>query len=427
MKKQSLIMATCVALALVLGLAGGVMAAPPAPSPCNTNGGMDSTTPVPASYTYTQGIDNSTTATFKVSSPGVNKSGGCIGPPYVFGNSSSGTLNVTILITDIIPANADTPALSDSLKTSFKNSFEFNPGTFQLVPPGNSPGDSDKSVQLKFTNNSAIPVGEYDVKIQARGDITGVGPGNTTFTVEVTAPVAVDTLAPTVGITSPASGSRLLLNAPLHVEFIAVDPSEGGAGTGITAVQAYIESCGGVWQQDISSNLAISPALPQDAGVTVTATEDLSAAWIGSFSLNANAKDNADHTGSASNSFTVGVDVAALPPIAVPGRQFKAGSTVPIKWQVTGYGGAFLPPFTDIKAAIQMGTEPVYRVAGDGADSIRWELDASGNATQYITNYQIPSDGIGTYTVTIYLNDVCGNYVGQGNRFTFVASTKGGK
>jgi hypothetical protein len=56
---------------------------------------------------------------------------------------------------------------------------------------------------------------------------------------------------------------------------------------------------------------------------------------FGDFTLTVEADQNAGHRGSATVTFTAGTNVAPLPPISVPNRQFNAGSTLPIKFTIT--------------------------------------------------------------------------------------------
>lgn len=318
--------------------------------------------------------------------------------------------------------------LSDAEKTALTNAFSFN-YDYDNCYCLSYPGSGSRTVTLSFDNANVkkLPVGSYDVSIDVKPE-TGVGVGDpapVTFTVTITQPTAQDTQPPDVQIVSHASASKFLLNQPIQVEFTAKDPLENGAGTGVNAVRAFISACSGGFKVDLTPQLVVTPELPVVADVEVTATANITAAWIGDFTLTAEADDRVGHTGSAATSFSVGVNVAPLPPIAVPGRQFKVGSTVPIKWQITGYEGHFLLPFENIKITISgPGGTTEERFAGDGAANIRWELDGSGNAIQYITNYQIPTEG--AYTVTVSVPGVCGGNAEQGS-FTFTASTKGGK
>jgi len=222
------------------------------------------------------------------------------------------------------------------------------------------------------------------------------------------------------------SGDTLKLNDQLAVNFTAIDPPESGAGTGVTAVGAAITSCDGGFNYDLTSSLFVDPALPVAADTTVTASTNI-APWlyVGNFTLTANADDGAAHTGSATATFSVGTNVAALPPISVPNRQFNSGSTLPIKFVVTDAAGDLLPPMDGIMVRITTpGGTFEERVAGSGSTGIRWELDEYGSATQYITNYPIPVTG--TYIVEVLVADVCGSPAAQGS-FNFVAASKGGK
>ncbi len=421
---------------LVLGLVGLAPSAPPSKPPCGTQGALRVTSPNPGSHSYVQGTASTATATFTVSSPSVNITGGCDSNlPYVYGNgNSSGDCNndgnganditFTVMVSNVEPESGIT--LTDEQKNDLKDSFSF---TYDNCLT--DPGTGSETVTLNFDNSSVknLPVGTYDISIDVKPE-TGVGVGDPapiTFTVVVTQPTAVDTLDPEVAIVSPVSGSKFLLGAPLEVQFTAKDPPEDGAGTGVGAVRAFIGACGDTFNLDITHQLIVSPTLPVAADTEVTASATINAAWIGSFTLTAEADDLASHTGRATATFSVGVNVAPLPPIAVPNRQFKVGSTVPIKWKMTGYNGAYLPPFSDIKITISgPGGISETRSAGDGAANIRWELDEYGNATQYITNYQIPTEG--PYTVTVAVLSACGgtDYAEQGT-FSFFASTKGGK
>jgi hypothetical protein len=413
---------------IAVTMMNGVVAAPPVKPACGTSGAIAVADPVPASHTYVQGNVGSVTPSLNVSSPPVNFTSSCdssLDP--VFGNGNGAdpyVLPFTPSIKSISVLGVPVGAATDALIRGQISAFATAP--FQLTPPGSG----SQTISFTFTNSAAIPAAEYDIEIEVKPE-TGTGVGTTTkmfvLTVEEPVVVAQDTLPPDVSIQAPTNGQQLKLNQDLAVEFTAQDPLEGGAGTGVTAVRATIGACSGAFELDVSGYLTANPALPVAAAVavTVTGTADTSLLGVGSFVLTAEADDDADHTGSATQPFTVGLNTGPLPPISVPNRQFKIGSTVPIKWTITDGNGAFLPPITDISIDIvspTSGTEPRY--AGDGATGIRWETDEFGNATQYITNYQIPE--VGTFYVNIFVDDVCGVGAQQGT-ITFVASTKGGK
>jgi hypothetical protein len=403
-----------------------------APRPCRTNGGYSVQNLLPSSYSYIQNQAGSTTGSFIVFSPqNVQTTGGCeTGMTPVFGNTGSSTIGVGISlesITDIAtgdPVNAATSA-------AISGSLLFSPAsfTFLLGGTGMSPIFPNQTVNLSFTNNSTIAPGSYDIVFRASSNGDGVGAGTAVFTLTVNEPslAPVDTQAPLVEIQSPTSTQEIVLNTMLNISFTATDPEEGGAGTGVTAIAANIESSGGAVNEDLTSDLSIAPMLPVAGGITATSTAAAIMAAVGSYTLTAEATDGASHTGSASVNFLVKLNVRALPPISVPGRQFKAGSTVPVKWTLTDANGAFLPPVHNIQAWIGILPSHTAVFSGDGSSNIRWELDEAGNATQYITNFQIPaSPTSANYTVQIYVDDIDGVPALQGS-FMFPVSSKGGK
>jgi hypothetical protein len=348
----------------------------------------------------------------------------------VFGNTSNSTIAVTIDI-DSITDSTTAIEVSSATAAAIKNSFSFNPTAFNLVlsGTGTSPVFPSQNVGFSFTNSAGIAVGSYDIQFRASSAGTGVGAGTAAFTLTVNEPplAPIDTQAPLVEIQSPTSSQEIVLNGMLNISFTANDPEEGGAGTGVISMAANIESSGGAVNEDLTSDLSTAPALPVSAGVTATSTAAAIMAAVGSYTLNAEATDGASHTGSASVNFIVKLNVTALPPISVPGRQFKAGSTVPVKWTLTDANGAFLPPLPTIQAWIGILPSHTSVFAGDGSSNIRWELDDAGNATHYITNFHIPSAPTSAnYTVQIYVDDIDGVPALQGS-FTFPVSSKGGK
>jgi hypothetical protein len=420
--------------ALLAILAGSeALAVSPPPSPCGTNGPMVMTMLSQPSYSYVQDAIGDVMVSFSVNSPAVKTTGGCdTGLPYVFGNGNGADpyqLPVSISIgtvTDVTGGGSTvlTPGPTLTAILAAFGSPQFTPMMFNLAPPGTG----TQMVDFTFTNSSSIPPGDYDIEIVATPE-NGVGvgaPSPRIFAVTVTEPVLVDTLDPLVTIVAPEPAERVCLNGDLSVNFTAIDPLEGGAGTGITAVSAVIDSVGTAISDDISGMLMVSPALPVLADVLVTATADVAMGNIGSFILTASASDDAGHQGESTVNFSVAVDVSPLPPISVPGRQFKAGSTVPIKWKLTDCDGMLLPPFASVVVEIHdSGGLLETRYAGDGAGNIRWDVDEFGNATQYITNFEVPAAG--AYTVKVFVEDADGGSAEQGSFGFLGAANKGGK
>jgi len=414
-----------ISLSLLCVWTGYVVAAPPSKPPCGTNGPLGVTPPSPSTHSYIRTTPGGfSDGQFTVSSPPIQTTGSCdsILPP-VFGNGSAGSiLPVAISIAEVTDTS-DASLVGEPLLTVIKNAFAFTPTNFSLT----NPGTGSQPITFSFTNSASIDAGVYDVTISAKPQAgSGVGEKTVTFTLTVTEFTAVDTLPPDVSIVAPTSGSKVLINGIVPVEYTAKDPEEDGAGTGVTAVSGSLSSAGGTVSGDITYSLSISPSLPVAAGVLVTAQTDLLMTSIGNYTFTAEATDGASHIGSASSSFSVGANVTPLPPISVPGRQFKAGSTVPVKWQITDANGGFLLPYFSIKVRITSPCSGDFTaVAGDGAGNIRWEQEyVNGPATQYIVNFPIPS--LCTYRVGVIVNDVDNQEFEIGN-FSFTAATKGGK
>jgi hypothetical protein len=412
---------------LSLLLAAPTFAAPPAKPPCSTNGPVLMTTVSPSPYSYTLGEVGTSDFSFTVSSPPVQVTGNCDNTlPNVFGNGTGANpavLPLSVSISDIDQGGMSVDAATEAALRAALSAFATEP--FQLTPPG---AGTSQTISFSFINTDAVPVGTYDLTIEVKPaeSGTGVGAASRSFTIEVEEPQTVDTLAPTVSIVAPVTGDLIKLNDSLPISFTAVDPPEGGAGSGVTAVRAAITSCNGGFNHDLSSSLHANPGLPVAADTTVAASTVV-APWlyVGDFTLTAEADDNAGHTGSATVTFTAGTNIAPLPPISVPNRQFNAGSTLPIKFTITDGAGALLPPMDGLVVKITAPSGAVEeRLAGSGSTNVRWEIDEYGSATQYITNYVIPV--IGTYRVDIMVGDVCGDPAPQGS-FTFVAASKGGK
>lgn len=415
----------------VLGVLGSMLAAPafaapPVKPPCGTSGPVEVTTISPAQYSYTLGENGNRGFSFTVSSPEVVVNNSCDGSlPAVFGNGNGDdptVLPLEISLTDIEQSGIAVDAATDAALRAALSAFATAP--FQLTSPGSG---NAQTISFSFTNSTAVPTGIYDLTVKVKPETsTGIGAASRSFSIQVEEPQALDTLAPTVNIVAPVSGDAIKLNDSVAVNFTAVDPPEGGAGTGVITTRAAITSCAGSFRYDLTSSLTLNPALPVAADVTVTATTAVTPwLYVGDFTLTAEADDNAGHTGSAYATFSAGTNVAALPPISVPNRQFNAGSTLPIKFTLTDASGAFLPPMDGLVVKITAPSGAFEeRVAGSGATNVRWELDEYGSVTQYITNYPIAT--VGTYRVDISIDNVCGSPAAQGS-FTFVAGGKGGK
>jgi hypothetical protein len=413
----------CSIIAFTLALAGPAFAGPP-PKPCRTTGALEMTTISPAQHSYTLGDGGGASFSFTVSSPDLQITNSCDAAAPVFGNGDTTPPTVLPLSIEVEAIQQVNSVIAPATQAAIQAALSsFATAPFQLTWPGNS----SQTITFSFNNSASIPAGVYDVTVQVKPAAgTGVGAASQSFSIHVEQPQVLDQLAPTVHIVAPVTSQLIKLNDSLLVNFTAVDPPEGGAGTGIVATRAEITSCAGNFNYALTSSLSVGPALPVAANVTATSTASVNPwLYVGNFTLTAQADDNAGHTGSAAKLFTAGTNIAPLPPISVPNRQFNSGSTLPVKFTITDANGSLLPPMDGLVVRITAPSGAFEeRVPGSSATNVRWEVDVYGNATQYITNYPIPATG--AYRVDVLVGDVCGAPALQGG-FDFVAGSKGGK
>jgi PKD repeat protein len=104
-------------------------------------------------------------------------------------------------------------------------------------------------------------------------------------------------------------------------------------------------------------------------------------------------------TDTSGNSATATTKVTAvykftgfLPPLGPGPKEFKAGSTIPVKFQLTDYNGNSVSTAT--------GTASIKTVPAASA-AIRYDA----TAMQYIANLKTPKGVSGSYTITLNLND----------------------
>jgi hypothetical protein len=77
-----------------------------------------------------------------------------------------------------------------------------------------------------------------------------------------------------------------------------------------------------------------------DSGIASQSCDQVDTSALGSFTVSCTATDNAGNTAEGTASYTVTANVIKLSPSKT---QFKAGSTVPVKFQLLGAGGALIP------------------------------------------------------------------------------------
>ncbi len=85
-----------------------------------------------------------------------------------------------------------------------------------------------------------------------------------------------------------------------------------------------------------------------------------------------------------------------------PGEEFKAGSTIPVRFAVYENGRFVADETVVVRIYDTGGTEvftSTYNMEGLGPESSSVRIDVEGE--QYITNYHIPKDAMGTYTIKV--------------------------
>ena len=191
---------------------------------------------------------------------------------------------------------------------------------------------------------------------------------------------SVDTVAPTITITTPADEATYILNQPVLAEWTATD-----SGSGI-----------------------------KTATGTAASGQSIDTSTVGTKTFTVNAEDNAGNTATQTVTYKIVYNFAGfLTPINTPGHDangFKKGSTIPVKFQVTDYYGAHV---TDAAATISLkfisGTaplnpEPQAVSTSKAATSPNFRYDAAGNL--YIFNLNTKSlTAPAVWQITANLND----------------------
>ena len=123
------------------------------------------------------------------------------------------------------------------------------------------------------------------------------------------------------------------------------------------------------------------------------------------------ARDVAGNTASASATYTVGYGFGGfLPPVDNPPavNSGRAGRTYPVKWRLTGAGGA---PVRALSAVAGMTYQTTACSAFGGASTAPLEAESTGGtelrydavADQYVYNWQTPGTA-GCYTLLLTLD-----------------------
>jgi hypothetical protein len=170
-----------------------------------------------------------------------------------------------------------------------------------------------------------------------------------------------DVTPPVITINVPADGATYILNEPVLADWTAVDPESPVTIDFATA----------------ANGAAIDTATVGSKSFTVTAHSD-----GGSSTL--------------TNTYSVVYNFGGfLPPLVINGHGnglFKAGSTIPVKFQLTDFYGN---PVSTASGTASIDT------SSPATAPIHYDADAQ----QYVANLKTPKGATGSYTITVNLDD----------------------
>lgn len=351
------------------------------------------------------------------------------------GNTGSGEL--LVVVTDTTAPDLTLPVVAPQEATGAAGAVvAFEATGFDLV-------DEDVPVVCAPASGSMFPLGATEVSCSAedsRGnrvsrsfevtvvDTTAPVVTVTPVTVEATSPdgaavaytaTAVDLVDGTVPVTcTPAPGSVFPLGAS-EVECEAVDAAGNWAVTrhgGITVVDTTAPTLSVPGSLTVTATSAAGAAVYYAVSATDLADPDPLVACsvasgavvpLGTTTVTCTATDASGNT--AQRSFTVTVQVAwsgLAAPISVDGRAaFKSGSTIPVKFSLTGASaGATGAPATlsVAKVGAAGGEESLTVLSTSAADSGNQFRVSSG---QYVYNLSTKGWGEGVYVLRVDLGD----------------------
>jgi hypothetical protein len=180
----------------------------------------------------------------------------------------------------------------------------------------------------------------------------------------------VDTIAPFITITTPVG--QYLLNEPVSANWTVTDD---GSGVNWTATYGDVDD-----------------------------GDPIDTSAVGQYFFYVYAEDNAGNVAQLTALYSVVYQFGGfLPPLVINGQGnglFKAGSTIPVKFQLTDYYGN--------PVGTASGTASINTVPLASAD-IRYDA----TAMQYIANLKTPKGaGAGPYVITVNLNDGSSRTIG---------------
>jgi len=278
--------------------------------------------------------------------------------PYAF-NSQTGSTTFSYTLTNVADGNV-TLNVQDSqavvVRTLMSNATQ-------------SSGSYNASWDGKDDASQAVPEGIYTavLTVSISGDVD----------INAQTNVLVDNTKPTVTINVPKDGASYTLNSSVSADYSCSDP--GATPSGVPP-----ENCVGTVAS--GSNIDTSTAGPHTFKVTAT--------------------DNAGNTFTQTVTYNVGYKFSGfLPPLKVKGKQqtlqFKAGSTIPVKFQLADNNGNYISTAT---AQIWVDSNSTAGKSSGGANKQNYfRYDTTSN--QYIFNLSTKGLAKGSHIIIVTLND----------------------
>jgi hypothetical protein len=278
---------------------------------------------------------------------------------------------VTITVSDTMISEADAggtfdviATFSEAMDPAFTPVISFNPdvvtsGTLTFSSGAWSEGDTIYTATYVIADVNE-EVSGVDVSVAGAKDLAG-NPQAPDPTVAVDL-FDVDTIAPVINIHAPVG--TYLLNQPVLADW---DVTDNGSGVN--------------WEGTYGN---VADGDPVDTSA------------VGQYSFYVYAEDNAGNWAELTALYRVVYSFGGfLPPLVINGNGnglFKAGSTIPVKFQLTDYYGN---PVSTASGTASINTSPAVSAP------IRYDADAQ----QYIANLKTPKGVTGAYIVTVNLDD----------------------
>lgn len=325
-------------------------------------------------------------------------------------------------------------ALDSALGQAIAGAVSVVPGAWSAFVPGDK-----RSVSINVTNPNvgSTYYGEYALKLAAKADGFGIGVGpGVMLGLVLRAPTLTDKTAPTVSINKPAADEIL---GRVTLEVAASDPNDSAVASGLASLSASVSSAAGKVQ---ILSWALDQALVAAPGVTVTGTGEFvpaggtgnlgtvsgspfavaSPSGIGTYTLNATAKDGAGNTTVASKIFKVGYDVGFTKEFSTTPCQTagNANCTGQFKFTVNRSGttsdGAFMVDQSVVVKLRDTASNAVVASHSYGVGAIGSYVQVDAAEPSYQTNFRRGDLGATVpkaYKAEVYFVDVDGTHVLQ--------------